>query len=164
METVILPERLRKFEIPGHVAIATGNGGLPKINVTTGASTAEIYLHGAHVTDFQKNGEPPLMFMSAKAILRQASRFAAACRFVFRGSATATANRRTALRASPEWQLVKTSAAPDGAVTLRLRCRRIPGRDRRGRHLRTEFIVTVADTLTMELIATNESCGRNAGD
>ncbi len=54
METVILPESLRKFEIPGHVTLARGNGGLPKINVTTGRSTAEIYLHGAHVTGFQK--------------------------------------------------------------------------------------------------------------
>jgi len=71
MEMTIFPGRLRKFEIPGHVTFANGHGGLPKINVTTDQSTAEIYLHGAHVTGFQKNGEPPLLFMS------RLSRFAA---------------------------------------------------------------------------------------
>ncbi len=64
MENTILPGRLRQFEIPGRITFASGNGGLPKINIATGQSTAEIYLHGAHITGFQKNGEPPLLFMS----------------------------------------------------------------------------------------------------
>ena len=55
-----------------------------------------------------------------------------------------------------EWQLVKTAAAPDGAVTLHFALPQIPGRDA-WKNLRTEFVVTVADTLTMELIATNNS-------
>jgi hypothetical protein len=64
MKTAAIPERLRKFEIPGCVAFASGHGGLPKITVTTGRSAAEIYPHGAHATGFQKNGEPPLLFLS----------------------------------------------------------------------------------------------------
>ena len=62
MSTHVLPESLRKFEISKRVTLAQGDGGLAKINVQTGRSTAEIYLHGAHVTGFQKNGEPPLLF------------------------------------------------------------------------------------------------------
>ena len=64
MENTSLPGRLRQFEIPGRVMFANGGVGLPKINITTNRSTAEIYLHGAHVTDFQKKGEPPLPFLS----------------------------------------------------------------------------------------------------
>ena len=60
-------EPLRKHEIPGRVAVAEGGGGLPKIMATAKSSTAEIYLLGAHVTGFQKNGEPPLLFMSRKS-------------------------------------------------------------------------------------------------
>src|ERR1039457_1458824 len=60
-------EHLRKHEIPGRVAVVAGNGGLPKIVVTTKANAAEIYLLGAHVAHFQKNGEPPLLFMSVKS-------------------------------------------------------------------------------------------------
>ena len=55
-----------------------------------------------------------------------------------------------------EWQLVKTAAAPDGTVTLHFALPQIPGREA-WKNLRTEFVVTVADTLTMELIAANDS-------
>jgi len=43
-------------------------------------------------------------------------------------------------------------------VTLRFALPQIPGREA-WKGLRTEFVVTVADTLTMELIAANDSCG-----
>ncbi len=67
MATSSIPDQLRKHEIPGRVRVAAGNGGLPKINITTKVSAAEIYLLGAHVTGFQKTGEPPLLFMSGKS-------------------------------------------------------------------------------------------------
>ena len=60
-------EQLVQHEIPGRVAISNGNGGLTQVIVTSKVSTAEIYLHGAHVAAFQKNGEPPMIFMSAKS-------------------------------------------------------------------------------------------------
>ena len=60
-------EKLQRLAIPGRVEIVNGHGGLPLIKITTSWSTAEIYLHGAHVAGFQKNGEPPLIFMSAKS-------------------------------------------------------------------------------------------------
>src|ERR1039458_2125101 len=63
MENISIPEWLRKHQIPGRVTITKGGGGLLKINVRTGRSTAEIYLYGAHITGFQKTGEPPLLFM-----------------------------------------------------------------------------------------------------
>jgi D-hexose-6-phosphate mutarotase len=56
---------LTNLEIPGQVSLAMGKGGLPKVVVQTAWSRAEIYLHGAHVTEFQKKGESPLLFMSA---------------------------------------------------------------------------------------------------
>ena len=45
------------LEIPGHIALVTGSGGLTKALVTTPWSQAEIYLHGAHITHFQKTGD-----------------------------------------------------------------------------------------------------------
>ena len=64
MDTTDIPEPLKKFEIPGRVTVLEGNGELPKIEVKTDWGTAEIYLHGAHITDFQKRGEPPVIFTS----------------------------------------------------------------------------------------------------
>src|SRR5438552_7100315 len=64
MINTIIPERLKRFEIPGRVALLEGNGDLPKIEAVSERSSAEIYLHGAHVTDFRKKGEAPLLFTS----------------------------------------------------------------------------------------------------
>ena len=55
-----------------------------------------------------------------------------------------------------ESELMKNSAAADGAVTLNFRLPEIPERPAWSR-LRMEFAVTVSDRLTMELTATNES-------
>ena len=57
-----------------------------------------------------------------------------------------------------EWQLIKTTAAPDGMVTVTLALPQILGREA-WKNLRTELVVTAGETLTMELGATNESCG-----
>ena len=62
-----IPEELRKHEIAQCVTIIKGGGDLPKISVKTAWSTAEIYLHDAQVTGFQKNGEPTFLFMSRRS-------------------------------------------------------------------------------------------------
>ena len=53
MANADIPEPLRRLEIPGRATLVEGNGDLPRIEVTARHSKAEIYLHGAHVTDFQ---------------------------------------------------------------------------------------------------------------
>jgi glucose-6-phosphate 1-epimerase len=53
-----------RFGIPGIVRIEAGRGLLPKINVTSDLATAEIYLHGAHVTQFAPRGARPVLFLS----------------------------------------------------------------------------------------------------
>src|SRR5476651_2180744 len=145
---------MKLLEIPGHVAITNGNGGLPKINVTTRFSTAEIYLQGAHVTGFQKNGEPPLLFMSAKSYFAAAKPIRGGVPIIFPWFGNRDGEPSHGFARITEWQLVKTSAAADGAVTLRFAFPEIPGREA-WKNLRTEFVVTVSDTLTMELIAAN---------
>jgi D-hexose-6-phosphate mutarotase len=54
--------------------------------------------------------------------------------------------------------LVKTAVADNGTVTVHFALPEIAGREN-WKSLRTEFIVTVGETLTMELVATNDSCG-----
>jgi D-hexose-6-phosphate mutarotase len=146
-----------QFVIPNHVQIILGNGGLPKVVVTAKFSTAEIYLHGAHVTAFQKNGEPPLLFLSRKSIFVPDKAIRGGVPICFpwfggpRDGDVAHGFARTTA-----WELKKTSAAADGTVTLHFGLPAIPERAA-WKNLRTELVVTVADTLTMELIATNDS-------
>ena len=54
---------------PARVTFLDGRGEMPMVEITTAWSTAEIYLHGAHVTNFKKHDEPPILFLS------QCSRF-----------------------------------------------------------------------------------------
>jgi len=158
MSTPAFPASLQQFEIPGHVTFTRGKGDLPKIDIATGRSTAEIYLHGAHVTGFQKNGEPPLLFLSARSqfVPGQPIRGGVPICFPWFGNRDNEPSHGFA-RIS-EWRLVKTSSASAGTVTLTFALPPIPGREA-WQGLRTEFIVTVADTLTMELIIANNSCG-----
>ena len=148
---------MKQHEIPGHVALIAGNGGLTKAVVTTRVSTAEIYLHGAHVTHFQKNGEPPLLFMSAKSYFAPGKAIRGGVPVIIPWFGNRDGEPSHGYARSTEWQLIKTSAAPDGKVTLQFALPEIPGREA-WKSLRTEFIVTVADTLTMELVAANDSC------
>jgi D-hexose-6-phosphate mutarotase len=150
-----IPGQLRKHEIPGRVAVAEGNGGLPKIVVTTKTSTAEIYLLGAHVTGFQKNGGPPLLFMSAKSWFAPGQPIRGGVPVCFPWFGAREGDVVHGFARITEWELAKTSAAA-GAVTLHFRLPEIPGRPA-WKNLHTEFVVTVSDKLTMELIATNNS-------
>jgi D-hexose-6-phosphate mutarotase len=147
---------LRKHEIPEKVTIVEGGGDLPKIKVKTDWSVAEIYLLGAHVTGFQKNGEPPLLFMSraSQFALGKAIRggvpiiypwFGARQGFPSHGFARVT-----------EWEWEGSSAAPDGSVTLRFR---LPAAadTANSPSENVTFAVTVSDQLTMELTVANLS-------
>ena len=156
MATSSILDQLRKHEIPGRVRVVAGNGGLPKINITTKVSAAEIYLLGAHVTGFQKTGEPPLLFMSGKSWFAPGKPIRGGVPVCFPWFGAREGDRRTALRAARIGRLVKTAAAPDGSVTLIFRLPEIPERPA-WKNLRTEFVVTVSDKLTMELIAENNS-------
>jgi glucose-6-phosphate 1-epimerase len=57
----------RRFGIPGVVRVDAGNGGLPRVVVTSDLASAEMYLHGAHLTAFQPRGATPVLFMSQKS-------------------------------------------------------------------------------------------------
>ena len=45
-----------RFEIPGIAQVVEGNGGLPKVRVTSPQAVGEMYLHGAHVTSWKPAG------------------------------------------------------------------------------------------------------------
>jgi len=150
-------EQLRRHEIPGRVAVVAGNGGLAKIVVTTKCSSAEIYPHGAHLTHFQKNGEPPLIFMSRKSYFAPGKPIRGGVPICHPWFGNRDGEPSHGFARLAEWQVVKTSAAPDGTVTVQLALAPQPGREA-WNALRTEYCVTVGETLTMELTTNSEAC------
>lgn len=118
---------MTQHEIHGRVAVVTGNGGLPKILVTTKFSAAEIYLHGAHVTHFQKNGEPPLTFTSRKSHFAAGEAIRGGVPICFPWFGNRDGEPSHGFARITEWKLIKTAAAPDGSVALTLALPQIPG-------------------------------------
>jgi glucose-6-phosphate 1-epimerase len=66
MNTAIA-ESYRQFEIAGVAEVVEGNGGLPKVQITTPECTGEIYLHGAHITSWKPSGEEEVLFLSSQS-------------------------------------------------------------------------------------------------
>ncbi|HJY80970.1 MAG TPA: D-hexose-6-phosphate mutarotase [Candidatus Binatia bacterium] len=57
----------RRFEIPGTAQIVEGNGGLPKVRITSSEVVGEMYLHGAHVTSWKLAGQEEVLFLSSQS-------------------------------------------------------------------------------------------------
>jgi glucose-6-phosphate 1-epimerase len=58
----------RPLEIPGMAELAEGNGGLPKVRITSPEAAGEMYLHGGHVTSWQPAGAEEVIFLSSKSL------------------------------------------------------------------------------------------------
>jgi D-hexose-6-phosphate mutarotase len=149
-------EQLRCHEIPNRVQFVSGNGGLNKAIVTTPDSTAEIYLHGAHVTGFQKNGEPPLLFMSAKSLFAAGRAIRGGVPICFPWFGSREGLPAHGFARITEWKLMATSALPDGGVSVHFQLPEKAGGANPFRG-KAEFTVTVNDALTLELQVMNTS-------
>jgi D-hexose-6-phosphate mutarotase len=150
-------KQLRKHEISGRVAMATGNGGLPNIVITTKTSTAEIYLHGAHVTQFQKNGEPPLIFISRKSEFADGKAIRGGVPICFPWFGPREGSVVHGYARFSEWNLTKTSADTNGDVKLIFALPDDVSVKANWPVAKVNFIVTVSDQLTMELAVANLS-------
>jgi glucose-6-phosphate 1-epimerase len=62
-----IEELNQRFAVAGAAKITAGNGGLPRVSVTTPAATAEIYLHGAHLTSWRPAGSEEMIFLSKQS-------------------------------------------------------------------------------------------------
>ena len=136
------------LEIPGHITIAEGNGGLPKILIENAWSVAEIYLHGAHVTHFQKNGEPPLLFMSGSSEFESRKAIRGGVPVIFPWFGPRDGFQAHGFARTSAWNLTATALQTDGAVELRFQLPEVEAFD-------VEFSVTVGKNLIMELRVTN---------
>jgi glucose-6-phosphate 1-epimerase len=56
-----------KYEIPGVLRFAPGNGGLLAAHITAPAAEATVYIQGAHLTHWKPAGQAPAIFVSPKS-------------------------------------------------------------------------------------------------
>lgn len=144
--------------IPGRAEIIKDHGGLPLVRITTPWSTADIYLLGAHIAQFRKMGEAPLLFMSAKSYFADGKAIRGGVPICFPWFGARDGEPSHGFSRLVNWELARAIAAPDGTVTVTLVLPPLAGREA-WESLRTEFVVTIGQMLTMELTAVNASCG-----
>ncbi len=135
-------------EIPGSVIAFTGQGGLPALRIESAASTAEIHLHGAHVTRFQKTGGEPLLFMSAASEFAPGKAIRGGVPIIFPWFGPREGLPAHGFARTTTWNPTGSEVLPDGSVRLRFR---LPSEV----SAVVEYTVTVGDSLTLELTVTN---------
>jgi glucose-6-phosphate 1-epimerase len=154
-----------RFGVPGVAQIAAGQGGLAKIRITTGAASAEIYLHGAQVTSWQPSGAAEVLFVSQQSRWEEGRAIRGGipiCFPWFRGKAGNPQAPAHGVVRTRGWQL-DSVAQEDDRVTATLST----ASDERSRQwwpheFRIEHRITVGAELKLELVVTNTGAGENA--
>lgn len=122
MSTLI--ESLRsQFNIPG-VTIEAGNGGLACVRVATPLCRGEIYLHGAHVTEFTPAGHEPVMWVSKASAFKPGKAIRGGvpiCYPWFGANAAHPEAPMHGVARTVEWELVDVGLQPGGEVNVILR-------------------------------------------
>src|SRR5688572_4105428 len=137
------------------VIFSQGNGGLPKIEIRTEWSDAEIYLNGAHVTKFQRKGEPPLLFLSEKSKFQSGQAIRGGVPVIFPWFGAREGKQMHGFARNQTWNL-KEISHDSTTVTVKLR---LPESAESAEFPKFdgEYLVTVGETLGLELKITNRS-------
>lgn len=141
---------------PGRVTFLDGQGELPMLEVSTAWSTAEVYLHGAHVTNFTKKGEPPLLFMSQCSRFAEGQPIRGGIPVIFPWFGPREGMAQHGFARTKPWDLKEFVPAPDGSVSVRFRLPDCPEASAFP-PFTADYIVTVKKTLKLELVVTNQS-------
>src|SRR5438105_5968094 len=141
-------EEKQKRVSPGRVSFLDGQGELPMLEISSGGSTADVYLHGAHVTGFRKKGEAPVLFMSQCSRFTEGQPIRGGIPVIFPWFGPREGLGQHGFARVKAWDLKEFAPAPDGSVSVRLRLPYCP----EGSSLppfAAEYIVTVNESLSL---------------
>ena len=146
--------------IPGRVNLASGQGGLPVVRVHTEWSDAEIYLHGAHITHFQKRNEPPVLFLSEKSQFKDGQPIRGGVPVIFPWFGPKEGEPMHGFGRLKTWDLKSVALEANGRIRLRFRLPDCPEAGKFPPFL-AQLSVTVGESLTMNLSVMNSSSDRD---
>ena len=138
------------------ITFLDGRGDLPMLVITTRWSTAEIYLHGAHVTHFKCHDEPPLLFLSQCSRFEKDAPIRGGVPIIFPWfGKPADQPGQHGFARNRDWELKEIHSPAGGSVTVRLALPPCP--ELADSKITVEYIVHVTDAITAELIVCNHS-------
>ncbi|HTW95817.1 MAG TPA: D-hexose-6-phosphate mutarotase [Tepidisphaeraceae bacterium] len=112
-----------RFGIPEVVTFNQGEGGLSRVQITSAAAEAEIYLHGAHVTRWRPAGGKQVLFMSKSSMFQPAKPIRGGVPLIFpwfgprQGHPESSAHGFARVH---EWDVTEVKKQSDGAIQLTL--------------------------------------------
>ncbi len=148
----------KTLEIPGRVLFSEGNGDLSKLEINTQWSTAEIYLHGAHITNFQLKEQPPILFMSQLSRFSDGVAIRGGIPVIFPWFGPREGEAAHGFARTQTWELKEVSQSVTGEVVLRLRLPDSPSAALFPKFT-ADYWITVGKTLAVQLVIANESDG-----
>jgi glucose-6-phosphate 1-epimerase len=154
-----------QFTIPGVLSFSQSEQGLIRANITTPSCTAEFYLQGAHITQWQPTGEQPVLFLSERSFFTPGKAIRGGIPIIFPwfGARTASPdNPRTdgpshGFARTSEWNLTFAALAGDDLhLTLTLgpsKTSRSLGYD----HFALVYRITFGHELNLKLTVNNQA-------
>lgn len=142
-----------RFGITNHITFHPGPGGFPFATLATPHGTAEVCLHGAHLTSWIPTGHAPVIWTSPNAIYRPGKAIRGGipiCWPRFADQATPYDIPAHGVARTSLWKVASTSAEETSAkIVLQLPATgEIPSFD-------LQLTITVSGNLTLELTTTN---------
>ncbi|HEX4119066.1 MAG TPA: D-hexose-6-phosphate mutarotase [Verrucomicrobiae bacterium] len=144
------------LEIPGRVLFSEGNGELPRLEINTAWGNAELYLHGAHITHFQKKNEAPLLFMSQLSRFNEGTPIRGGMPVIFPWFGPREGESAHGFARIQTWELREVSQLTTGEVSLRLCLPDSPSAALFPKFT-ADFCVIVGKTLSVKLVIANMS-------
>jgi len=112
---------LQRFAVPGVIRIDEGRGSLPRVSITSELATAEIYLHGAHITQWTPRGAKPVLFMSGKSWFEPGKPIRGGVPVCFPWFGPKPDSPAHGFARIRSWELESCAVQPDGAVRAAFR-------------------------------------------
>ena len=149
----------REFRIPGLAQVVYGNGGLPKLEVTTKSASGAIYLQGAQVTSWQPAGADEVLFLSRHSHWEDGRAIRGGipvCFPWFRAKADDPKAPAHGFVRTREWRLHSVIVKEDGSVIAVLSTESDASTRRWWPYeFRLALRITIGSALALELTATN---------
>ena len=146
----------KTMEIPGRVLFSEGNGDLARLQITTAWSNAEVYLHGAQITHFQKKKEPPVLFMSQLSRFNEGRPIRGGIPIIFPWFGPREGEAAHGFARTQTWELREVAPLSSGGVSLRLSLPDSPSAAL-FKKFSADYSITIGATLAAELTVVNLS-------
>ena len=131
-------------------------GGLIRAVISTPHAEGDLYPQGAHVAHWTPRGQRPVLFTSSKSLFAPGKAIRGGVPIIFPWFGAREGDPMHGFARLAEWELHEATAVPDGGVSLRFS---LPdfAESAVWPPFSANYVVTLTDTLALELIITNAS-------